>query len=151
MAGNDTRDTPEKREPKWRDAFLKALSNSGNVLISCQAARVARKTVYRHRDRFPAFRKRWEDALEDSTDLLEDEARRRAATGIDKPIYYKGERVDTIKEYSDTLLIFLLKAHRPEKFRDNFDVTKLVQQLSALQQPEAPKPPSGGAAGDQQG
>lgn len=151
MAVQGTRGTPEKREPKWWDPFLKALSKSGNVLVACRSANVIRRTAYKHRDRFPSFRKRWEDALEDSTDILEAEARRRAASGVDKPIYYKGERVDTIKEYSDTLLIFLLKAHRPEKFRDNFDVTKLVQQLSALQQPEAPKPPSGGAAGDQQG
>lgn len=27
--------------------------------------------------------------------------------------------VATVKEYSDTLTIFLLKAHRPERFRDN--------------------------------
>ena len=47
------------------------------------------------------------------------EARRRALTGVEEPVYYKGEAVDRTAKYSDTLLIFLLKAHRPEKFRDN--------------------------------
>lgn len=31
--------------------------------------------------------------------------------------------VQTVKEYSDTLAIFLLKAHAPEKFRDTLDLT----------------------------
>jgi len=30
--------------------------------------------------------------------------------------------VGCIKEYSDTLLIFLLKAHRPKKYRERYDV-----------------------------
>ena len=54
-------------------------------------------------------------------DLLEGEARRRA-TGISRDIYYAGEVVGAERVYSDTLLIFLLKAHRPAKFRDNVKV-----------------------------
>ena len=46
------------------------------------------------------------------------EARRRAVTGIDKPVFFKGEVVGSITKYSDSLLMFLLKAHRPQKFRD---------------------------------
>ena len=40
--------------------------------------------------------------------------------GIEKPIYYKGERVDTVREYSDNLLMFRTKKLRPE-YRDNYD------------------------------
>ena len=47
------------------------------------------------------------------------EARRRALTGVEQPVYYKGEAVGRIAKYSDTLLIFLLKAHWPKKSRDN--------------------------------
>lgn len=32
-------------------------------------------------------------------------------------------------EYSDTLMIFLLKAHRPKKFRDNIDITSGGEKL----------------------
>ena len=63
----------------------------------------------------------WEEALEQAVDLLEGEARRRA-TGINRDVWYAGEVVGTERAYSDTLLIFLLKAHRPAKFRDNVKV-----------------------------
>ena len=31
---------------------------------------------------------------------------------------YQGSQVGTVRRYSDTLLIFLLKGRRPEKFKD---------------------------------
>ena len=64
------------------------------------------------------FAAQWDEALEEGTDLLDAEARRRAVTGIDKPVYYKGEVVGSITKYSDRLLMFLLRAHRPQVFRD---------------------------------
>ena len=63
-------------------------------------------------------RRRWDEALKQAVDLLEGEARRRA-TGIRREVWYAGEVVGEESVYSDTLLIFLLKAHRPAKFRDN--------------------------------
>lgn len=53
---------------------------------------------------------------------LEDEAHRRAFEGVDKPVFYQGDECGTIREYSDTLAIFLLKAHNPEKYRENSKV-----------------------------
>ena len=47
---------------------------------------------------------------------------RRRATGIRREVWYAGEVVGEESVYSDTLLIFLLKAHRPAKFRDNVKV-----------------------------
>ena len=64
------------------------------------------------------FAAQWDDALEEGTDLLDAEARRRAVTGTDKPVFYKGEVVGSITTYSDRLLMFLLRAHRPQVFRD---------------------------------
>ena len=69
----------------------------------------------RHSEDFAA---QWDDALGEGVDILEAEARRRAVTGVDKPVYYKGEVVGSITKYSDRLLMFLLRAHRPQKFRD---------------------------------
>lgn len=74
--------------------------------FACEKARVSRVTAYKHRDRFPKFRAAWDEALEISIDLLETAARFRAFSGPLDP-------------QSATLLIFLLKAHRPEKYRDN--------------------------------
>jgi hypothetical protein len=80
---------------------------------------VARNTVYERRDADPEFAKAMADAIESGVDDLELEARRRAKDGSLKPVFQGGEHVGDIREYSDTLTIFLLKAHRPEKYRDN--------------------------------
>ncbi len=50
---------------------------------------------------------------------LEDEARRRAYDGWLEPVFHKGVKVGTVRKFSDTLLIVLLKAHKPEKYREN--------------------------------
>jgi hypothetical protein len=55
-------------------------------------------------------------------DTLEAEADRRAAEGTLRPVFYKGEQCGEIREYSDTLLIFRLKALRPEKYRERSNV-----------------------------
>ncbi len=55
----------------------------------------------------------------EACDALASEARRRAVEGVLKPVYYKGKLVGFIREYSDTLLMFLMKAAMPEKYRDN--------------------------------
>ncbi len=123
--------TPPRGVPKWREPFLKVLASTGNVLLSCKAASVKRRTAYNHRAGFANFRQSWDDAIEEYADSLEAEATRRARAGTDKPVFYQGKQIATIKEYSDTLLVFLLKAARPAKFRDHYDMTKFVNDLRA--------------------
>jgi hypothetical protein len=130
VAKQDVTDVTPEKGPKWREPFLIALAGSGNVLVACKHARVSRVSAYRHRAKYPNFRKKWDTAIEESVDLLEIEAQRRAVKGTDKAIWYQGKHVGTVKEYSDTLLIFLMKANRPEKYRDNFDLSKLTEQLA---------------------
>ena len=105
----------------WRGVFIERLKATGNVTLAAIGAGVNRQHAYRTRNRNKTFRRRWDEALEQTVDLLEGEARRRA-TGISRDIYYAGEVVGEESVYSDTLLIFLLKAHRPAKFRDNVKV-----------------------------
>ena len=38
--------------------------------------------------------------------------------GIEKPIFYKGHAVTYVRAFSDGLLMFLLKAKRPDIYRD---------------------------------
>ncbi len=109
--------TPEKGA-----AFLAALTEGLSITAACEAAGIARRTVYNWRDADPDFAAAWDEAIDAGTDRLEDEARRRALEGSDKPVFYKGGEVGAIREYSDTLMIFLLKARRPEKFRERHDV-----------------------------
>ena len=107
------------RTIKKEDVFLQSLSEGMSVSASCQKASVPRRTVYEWRDRSESFKAAWEAAVEEGTDLLEDEARRRAVQGTEKPVFYQGIQCGSIREYSDTLLIFTLKARRPTKYRDN--------------------------------
>lgn len=52
------------------------------------------------------------------SDALEDEAIRRASQGTLKPVFYQGVQCGEVREYSDTLMMFMLKARRPERFKE---------------------------------
>lgn len=68
------------------------------------------------------WRELWDESLELFADTLEQEMARRAIEGVNKPVFYKGEEVGSIREYSDTLAITLAKAVRPARFRENVKV-----------------------------
>jgi hypothetical protein len=92
-------------------------------------------------------------ALELGTDALEDEAVRRAYHGNDRPVTFQGKVTDTFKEYSDNLLMFMLKARRPDKFKERFENKSSIEHSASpalrdlLQRIVASKPalPIGGA------
>ena len=121
-----------KKRFDWQTKFIDTLRVLGNVWVAAQQASVARTNVYDEYNRDPEFAKKWDAAEQESADRLEAEAWRRAHDGIDKPIYWQGERVDTVKEYSDTLLVLLLRARRPAKFRENYSVAVGNPDGSAL-------------------
>lgn len=109
-------------QEKARERFLDALATGVSVAKAALAGGVSRATVYRWREADEAFAQLWDDAYEAGTDALEDEARRRAVEGTQKPVFYKGEVVGHVREYSDTLLAMQLNARRPEKYRTNHKV-----------------------------
>lgn len=120
--GTQQNTTPQ-RAPVWEKAFLSVLRKAGNVTRACAKAKIERSTAYDHRNSDKRFAQLWEHALEESADILEAEARRRAFEGVTKPVYQGGIRVGYVQEYSDSLMALLLKANNPKKFRENIDVT----------------------------
>jgi hypothetical protein len=98
--------------------FLLALARHGNVTQACKTARISRDTIYIWRHDDVGFAGAWDDALKAATDELEREAWRRAMKGTKKPIYQGGQHVGDVQEFSDTLLIFLMKGAAPEKYRE---------------------------------
>jgi len=90
--------TPDSR-PWYRD-FIEQLVEFPNVSRACAYAGVSRQAAYQARDVDAQFRAAWDMCIEASIDKLEEEAFRRA------------------NENSDTLAIFLLKAHRPERYQE---------------------------------
>jgi hypothetical protein len=109
-----------QRTPKRRAAFLDALQATANVTASCRLAGLPRSCVYDWREADPEFAAEWAAAVELGCDALEDEAVRRGCEGYLKPVFHQGKEVGAIREYSDLLLIFMLKARRPARFRDNY-------------------------------
>jgi hypothetical protein len=73
---------------------------------------------YKRRRTDAAFRAAWAEATELGTESLEHEATRRAYHGVEEPVIYKGTQCGAVTKYSDTLLIFLLKARKPHVYRD---------------------------------
>lgn len=130
-----TNTTLKKTRRRWAKKFLDYLSKSGNVTYSAGKCGIERSTAYDEKDANPAFAEAWEEALEQSIELLEYEARRRAEQGNSKKVFYKGKQIDVLKEYSDTLLIFLLKAHKPERYREEITLkvkSEVDKELDAI-------------------
>ncbi len=101
------------RTPEKRQKFLDALAQTCNVTKACEISGLGRASIYEWRNENQDFAKDWKSALEMGADMLEDEAVRRAKDGVEKPVFQGGKLVGHVQEYSDTLLIFLLKGARP--------------------------------------
>jgi len=76
--------------------MLEALARGMSPARAAKVAGVGRSTAYLWRREDPEFAQKWDDAVADGIDLLEDEVCRRALEGSDK------------------LLMFLLERRRPE-------------------------------------
>ena len=122
---------PHVKADTWRPQFIEAFRNTGNARAACEAANISYDTAFGARQRSAEFRQQWEVARDEACDVMEAEAWRRAVLGTEKPVYHQGEVVGAVKEYSDVLLIFLLKANRPQKYRErvSVDVTLRREQL----------------------
>lgn len=82
------------------EKFLLAVAEGYSVTEACALINTSRDAIYRWREEDPDFKTAWDKALEMGTNALEDCAQRRA------------------RSQSDALLIFLLKARNPARFRD---------------------------------
>ncbi|HLH24832.1 MAG TPA: terminase [Chloroflexota bacterium] len=103
----------------WKQQFLAAFRRHGNVTRAATAAGVERTTAYKWRESDARFAAQWADAELEATEHLEGAAHDRAVEGVREPVFWHGEEVGYIRKYSDRLLIFLLKARAPQKYRDN--------------------------------
>jgi hypothetical protein len=121
----------EKQKTAAQLAFLNALAGGATVEDAARAAKTTRTTVYQWRAAEPAFAKEWAIAYRIGGDTLEAEAQRRAVEGTLKPVFHQGKVVGHVREYSDTLLIFLLKARNPQKFCDRVRAAAIEREIAA--------------------
>lgn len=104
----------ERDKPNW-DQFslrqrkaLAAMSSGQSVTAAADTAAINRWTIYRWRKEDEDFAEAMARAQEEGIDRLEDHARQRAMDA-ERP--------------SDALTMFLLKAHRPVKYRERVDLS----------------------------
>lgn len=124
------------RRPAWnkhkqKSAFIEALKKRVFVSPAAEDAGIDRTTVYLWREEDAEFKRAWDDVDRMNTDKLKSEAFRRAAVGVDEPVYGRVKEWDkvakryvektgvvgTVKRYSDKLMELMLKARDPE-FRE---------------------------------
>lgn len=101
---------------KVRTAFLEALAELGQVRAAARAAGVSPQLVYRERQKNPDFAREWQEAMDRALDALEETLLDRAINGVEKQVYYGGKSCGSVRQYSDALAMFLLRARRPETY-----------------------------------
>jgi hypothetical protein len=133
------------RKKGWPKVFLETLARVGTVSHACQAAGVNITTAWRMRQSDPGFDQACQDAERRFTDRAERELFRRAIDGVEEPIYQGGKLVGTRLVYSDSLLLAVVKARKPDLYRDRSTVEHALagpvvdarRQRAILADPEA--------------
>lgn len=101
--------------------FLEAVSRGWSISRACRSAGCGLGAPYDLRKRDPLFADSWRTAYEAGTDRFEDAAADRALNGTVKGIWYQGQLVGYEIRYDNRLLLDVLAARRPVKWR-HFDV-----------------------------
>jgi hypothetical protein len=123
-----------KRPSNW-DIFFGELAKCGNTTKACESINVSRIAVYDRLKYDTEFKARYDAAKALGADGLEDEATRRAHDGVEEAVFFQGVEVATVTKFSDGLIQFLLKANKPEKFKDRSSVevrgtTRPLEEMS---------------------
>lgn len=143
---------PNTFTPERREVFFQVLEDTCSPKQAAAASGVSRATAFYHKANDPAFRSRWEKAIEVALDALLDEAYRRAALGYDEPVIHGGQlstvtdeetgkqRPLTVRKHSDRLLEVLLKFRYGDQMADRLRVK--VEESSGLDADALLKMPS---------
>ncbi|CAH7224787.1 conserved hypothetical protein [Vibrio chagasii] len=110
---------------KTRDnKFFKALAAKCTIGEAAKIAGYSRRSVYEYAEEDPEFKERFDDARDDIAEVLEREADVRAVEGYTsgyKTVYINGKPKSVpIKRKSDALLMFRLRALKPQVYRENY-------------------------------
>ena len=114
--------TVERRREHVRDRVLSAYGKTATVTDACAAGRITTNTFYRWLSEDAHFRERIDSAKQRVCDKLEAEAQRRAIGGK-----------------SDSLLVFLLRGHNPDRYGQKREIKGSVDFNLSKFDPEAIK------------
>ena len=106
--------------PQRQREFISALAESGSLEYACMRVQMSKSSAHRLR-RSPGseqFSAAWDVALEHAAQVLLDTAFDRAFNGSTEPVFDRdGNRTGTRYRQNDRLLMFLLRAYMPGRFR----------------------------------
>lgn len=106
--------------PGRQRQFIEALADCGSVDQAARVVGMTKQACYQLR-RAPGsegFCNAWTAAIDTASKKLIDEAFERAIVGTDEPVFDRdGRRVGRRLRQSDRMLMFLLRAYMPERFR----------------------------------
>ena len=85
----------------WVTPFLQHLKTSCNMAESCRAVGVTYSAMMSLKARDADFAAACDEALEESYDYLEAEARRRAFHGVEEPVVYQGQLTPLFERNAD--------------------------------------------------
>jgi hypothetical protein len=100
--------------------FIEILADTGSVDQACQEVGKSKSSAYALR-RAPGaegFAAAWRIAIDNAASRALDECFERALVGTDEPVFDRdGRRVGRRFRQSDKLLMFILRAYMPDRFR----------------------------------
>ena len=115
-----TPENVEKRQAIW----LAAYRQCGTVRKTEEVTGINRSTHAEWLRTCPSYVEKLQEAKDSFVETLEEEADRRGYHGIRRKKFHPlSKRAYYELEYSDTLLIFRLKALAPEKYRERYEST----------------------------
>lgn len=102
--------------------YLRAIPKVFTVSAAIRASGAHMAALARWRREDPDFSAREAEARSEVADQLESEAVRRGMKGVRTPVYQGGLLAGYQTVYSDALLTLMLKASRPDRFRERSEV-----------------------------
>lgn len=103
-----------------QESFIGVLADTGSVTQAAMEVNMSPTSCYRLRRSADgrAFAAAWDAAVQTASMRLVDLAFDRAVNGSPEPVFDReGNRVGQRVRYNDRLLMFLLRAHQPDRYR----------------------------------
>lgn len=129
--------------PQTQRAFITALADCGCVAQAAREVSMSPKSCYRLR-RSPGaenFAAAWDAAMANAGRMLVDIAFERAINGSEEPIFDRdGQRVGRRMRHNDRMMMFLMRAYMPDRFRHAH-----LSTIQPHEQPPTLPPPVGQA------
>ncbi len=129
--------------PQRQRDFIAVLADTGLVQEAAKAVHMSPRSCYRLRREPGAenFAAAWDAAIRQASMKLVDIAFERALNGVAEKIDYdaNGDPMEPRRRYNDRLLMFLLRAHQPERYRFANHDARLANEPAAPQTPSLPE------------